>query len=265
MSERELTSLFFEELKKHPQLQHDDLVKLFQKLDIDNTNNTIRNQIAEANLRLVVSIAKQYMRHQIPLLDLVQEGNIGLLTAIGKFRWERGFRFSTYASWWIKQAIQQHILKRKRLIRLPAHAATVQRKLIKASEAHRDRTGEEPTNEELLEAVQASKTVVQATLRSGRSVVSLSQAASQGHFRGPNEDTIEERLEDTSVVSQFDSVSKAEMLQIATGVLNSLSTKEMAIIRLRSGLISDIDDSEYEITTEEEQIIIDDFCENDDC
>ena len=250
MSDKEIISTFFNELKKYPQLHHDELINLFKTLDTD-ASVEVRNKIAQSNLRLVVSIAKTFKNQNIPLIDLVQEGSVGLLTAIAKFRWEKGYMFSTYATWWIRQAIQQHLLKKKRLIRLPAHAATVQRKIIQATEQLRDKNGQEPTNEELLEAVNASKTVIKATLQSGRQIISLNEQVNK-----TDTSTLEERIVDTSA-SPFEKMCKDEMIGVVKQVLQSLSLKEIAIIRLRSGLISDVvDNDEYNVTEEEEQQII---------
>lgn len=259
MSDKELISTFFDELKQYPQLPHEELVSLFKVLDKDSSSIETRNKIAEANLRLVVSIAKTFKNQNIPLIDLVQEGSVGLLTAIAKFRWEKGYMFSTYATWWIRQAIQQHILKKKRLIRLPAHAATVQRKIIQASEEFRDKNGHEPTNDELIEAVNASKTVIKATLQSGRQIISLNEQVNK-----TDTTTLEEKIVDTAA-SPFEKMCKDEMVGIVKQVLLSLSTKEIAIIRLRSGLISDVVDSEeYDVSEEDEQAIIADGFSNDD-
>jgi RNA polymerase primary sigma factor len=254
---------YLEALQRFPQLKHPEVIELFKAYNAGVVRDDqgevisrskeaerIRKKLTECNLRLVVSIAKQYKGHNIPIEDLIQEGNIGLMKAVDRFKHEKGFRFSTYATWWIKQAIGQHVLKRKRIIRLPAHAAMVQRKMLQAAEEYREKNNNcEPTNEELMELVGASETVAKATMYSGRGTISLQQPL----FSSSEGDTIEDKLEDERPGSDpFENVSNKQLLEIAQKVLSSLSTKEAAILRLRFGLVEDCtNSSEYPITEEE--------------
>lgn len=245
---------YLDALTRYPQLKHPEVVELFKQYETGgNIADKARKKLIECNLRLVVSIAKQYKGHNIPIEDLIQEGNIGLMKAIERFKWEKGFRFSTYATWWIKQAIGQHVLKRKRMIRLPAHAATVQRKLLQAADEYRENMGCEPTTEELMDIIGASETVVKATMHSGRSVVSLQQPVS-----GFDGDTVEDRVEDERAgCDPFENVAEKQLLDITKNVLNALSPKEAAILRLRFGLVEDSADSDaYPITEEEMQAVM---------
>lgn len=244
-------SAYLNDLKSYPQLKHPEVVSLFQTYETGGVAaEKARKKLIESNLRLVISIAKKQKGHNIPLEDLIQEGNLGLLKAIERFDYKKGFRFSTYATWWIKQAISQHVLKRKRMIRLPAHAAGIQRKLIQASEEFKEMTGMDPSQEDLLALVDASETVVKATLASGNNVVSLSQSLSSD----PDSGTLEDRLEDTDGRSDpFYNVSSRELMGIVRDVLSNLSEKESAILRLRFGLFDDlgIDREEYSVTESE--------------
>ena len=246
---------YLNNLHSIPQLKHPELIELFQNVETGGVSaDRARRKLIGCNLRLVVSIAKQYKNHNLPIEDLIQEGNIGLMKAVERFKWEKGFKFSTYATWWIRQAIGQHVLKRKRIIRLPAHAATVQRKMLQAAEEYREVMGCEPSQEELSELVGASETVVKATIHGGRSVISLQQPMSSDE----DSDCLEDKLEDTNPESNpFERVSQRELFEIARGVIDQLSAKESAIIRLRFGLShDDKDDEKFPITQSELKVAV---------
>jgi RNA polymerase primary sigma factor len=246
---------YLNNLQTFPQLKHPEVVELFQRFEAGGrAAEKARARLIECNLRLVVSIAKQYRSHNIPMEDLIQEGNIGLMKAVERFKWDKGFRFSTYATWWIKQAIGQHVMKRKRIIRLPAHAAAVQRKLLQAADEYREMMGCEPTQEELTKLVGASTTVVKATMHGGRAVISLQQPISSSDDES---DSIEDKVEDHSLqANPFESVAQVELLKIAKKVIAELTPKEAAIIRLRFGLVDEENPEKYPISEDELQSVM---------
>jgi len=241
---------YLNQLQKFPQLKHPEVVSLFQTYESGGGSATqARTKLIECNLRLVVSIAKRYKGHNIPIEDLIQEGNVGLMKSIEKFDWKKGFRFSTYSTWWIKQAIGQHVLKRKRMIRLPAHAASVQRKLMSATEEYREEFGCEPTAEELTNIIGASKTVVDATLHSGRHTISLQQPINSSG----EGDTIADKIEDEGhEANPFNCFAQKQLLEIVRKVVSELTPKEAAILRLRFGLVDDVANEDLYPITEDE-------------
>lgn len=283
--EKNSLSTYLDDLHKFPQLSHHDSVELFRQyisgrtliddkknqIDVEDENSEdkefeylpkyaltpvaekIKKKLVECNLRLVVSIAKNYKKNDsITLEDLIQEGNIGLIKAIDKYEPDKGFRFSTYATWWIRQAIGLYIIKHKRIVRLPNHAAGIQWKLLQAIEDHKEKFGYEPSPEELAKLINASLTVVKATLHAGRGVVSIHQPISMSHD-GSGE-TLEDKIEDENVGSNpFDNVAEKQMLELANQVIDSLSFKEAAILRLRFGLNDDTvnDDDQFNLSDED--------------
>lgn len=216
----------------------------------------VTSDIAGANLRLVVSIARKWTKGGLRLMDLVSAGNEGMLVAIERFNWRRGYKFSTYATWWIRQAIGRWITDHRRTIRMPAHAGKVQRDMIEAAERISRAGGTVPDRDELARITGASETVARATLHMGRGILSLDDRVRRG-AGGEGDRSLADVIPDPNA-DPFRDVSELELLDVVASVVEGLTAKEEAIIRLRFGLVPDsADDAGFPITDDELASVMD--------
>ncbi len=188
-----------------------------------------KRELTEANLRLVVSIAKRYLRSGVPLLDLVQDGNLGLLRAVNGFQYRRGFKFSTYATWWIRQAISRGIADRSRTIRVPVHQVEALNKLARLSRQLSGTLGRSPTPDELARHARLPLDKVQMVLDAVREPVSLETPLGDELVLG-------ERIADTTVASPSDAVLARDLAREIGRAVARLTPKEQTVLRMRFGI-----------------------------
>ncbi len=222
--------LYLREIGKIPLLTADEELELARKVVAGDKR--AKDKMAEANMRLVVSIAKRYVGRGLDLLDLIQEGNTGLLRAVEKFDPDKGFKFSTYATWWIRQAITRAIADQARTIRIPVHMVETINKLLRTQRRLTQDLNREPTNEEIAEAMELDVEKVEHIMKIKQDISSLDASV-----RDDEEDSVlGDFIEDEDTVTPEESATGQLLKEQVKGLLGSLSEREQKILRLRFGL-----------------------------
>ena len=221
--------MYLKEIGNVPLLTTEQEVELAKK--VENGDEEAKKALTEANLRLVVSIAKKYVGRGMPFLDLIQEGNMGLMKAVDKFDYTKGYKFSTYATWWIRQAITRGIADTGRTIRVPVHMVETINKTLRMTRALLQELGREPSAEEVAERLNVPVARVREVLKISRDPVSLDTPI------GEEDDShLGDFIEDDSALSPADSAAFSMLKEELGAALESLTERERQVVRLRFGL-----------------------------
>jgi RNA polymerase primary sigma factor len=238
---------FFTHVGRHQLLTREQEAELAQLIEAGDKR--AREFMISSNLRLAISIAKRYMNKGAPFEDLIQESNIGLIKAVDRFDWRRGFKFSTYATWWIKQSVRRHVTDQSCNIRMPASANAFYYRAKLMIQDYTRELGSPPSDEEVAEFMGVSLDRYQVLMNTYRGTLSLDAAVPGGDAEGPR---LHETLFDDEALDPTETIDRDRMIAIVRDALQALSPREEKIIRLRFGITEDADnDFDWPITSDE--------------
>ena len=232
---------YFKDVGKHKLLTKAEEVSLAKRIEAGDQH--ARDVMVQSNLRLAISIAKKYHKSGCDMEDLIQESNIGLMKAIDKFDWRKGYKFSTYACWWIRQAVTRHISMHKSTVRVPSHAISISKNIQKMIEEYEEEFGTEPTIDEICESLGVSEKMARASLDSLklRYLVSLDRPVGKD---GDSNRTLADIIPDNDAFSVEEKLDNEVFKDAIICAFKTLTKREEQVIRLRFGIVDYLDDPE---------------------
>lgn len=237
--------MFFKQVGKTELLTREQEVDLAQK--IESGDRLARDRMIRANLRLAISLAKQFQNKGSNLDDLIQESSLGLIKAVDRFDWRRGFKFSTYACWWIKQSIRQHVASHTAPLKLPTYAKNMMFKIQQATNDYHETFGQHPSTEEIAEALGTTSETIKTIISCSAPGMSLDSVPRPQGGDEKGGKTLGEMIEDDSDHVD-DILDKQKILPIIRQALQSLTPREEKILRLRFGIYEDLDGDDYRLS-----------------
>jgi RNA polymerase primary sigma factor len=234
---------YFKEIGQTELLSREEEVELSKR--IEDGDQKARDHMIRANIRLAISIAKNYVNKGCDLEDLIQESSVGLIKAVDRFDWRKGFKFSTYACWWIKQAVRQHIASHSGSIRLPSYARGTLYKMRLVSEEYEKEFGVKPTQQEIADLLGTSLRTLQSLIKSASTSVSLDGSAFKSDPSSGRK--THETIVDESTVDVDTEIDRQRLVGIIRGALSDLTPREETVLRLRFGI------SESELSQKNEE------------
>ena len=243
---------YFKDVSKTKLLSRAEEVALSKR--IENGDEQARKIMIESNLRLAASIAKKYYNSGCSMEDLIQESNIGLMKAVEKFDWRRGFKFSTYATWWIRQAVSRHVSANRNTIKVPAHASSLSYKIKNMMTEYEDEFNESPSVSEICDYLGVTEEMVKAAINASN----LSYLASLDAHVGGDETgrKILETIPDEDSETPEERLDREKVAEIVSSSLLRLTKREEQVLRMRFGLDTVISPEKFEISKQKEQDII---------
>lgn len=230
---------FFESVGKTDLLTREEEVEL-SKL-IEKGDQKARDRMIRANIRLAISIAKNYANKGVDLEDLIQESSLGLIKAVDRFDWRKGFKFSTYACWWIKQSVRQHVAAQSGAIKLPSYARGTLWKMKEVAEEYHKEFGVEPTHQEVADLLGTSPETLRSLIKCAASPVQIDGAAYKSDESGRS---MHDVLVDENAVPVEEMLDREKLVGAVRSVLSELSPREETVLRLRFGITDDFSNKE---------------------